>query len=242
VSTQKQAPRLDHLDGLRALAATWVMLGHCQLFAYGWTPHEGIARPLNILLYLHLPVDIFIVPSGFCLALPCVHRGEHLPGTLGDYFRARAARILPPAACAVGYVLHRYAIHGAETVNRFNNHLALIDSLVGVLTALALVALSLPNRLSVGVRRVLEWRPLVGLGHASYSLYLIHLPILSVVYRGIEVMPRLDSPAARFAWLVAIGGGGGVLLALGFAAVFERKATAYFKGARKVSAEGIRGA
>lgn len=89
--------RLPFLDGLRAIAALWVVLGHCHLFALGWNRSGSLwGRPLDILLYSHLGVNLFLVLSGFCLALPVVRNGDRLATSTADYFKARAWRILPP--------------------------------------------------------------------------------------------------------------------------------------------------
>jgi len=88
---------LPFLDGIRAVAALWVLLGHCYLFAFGWQRSASPwGRLLDPLLYMHFGVDIFLVLSGFCLALPVVRHGDGLPVPLRDYFLARAWRILPP--------------------------------------------------------------------------------------------------------------------------------------------------
>ena len=89
--------RLPFLDGLRAIAALWVVLGHCHLFALGWNRSGTLwGRPLDLLLYSHLGVNLFLVLSGFCLALPVVRNGNRLATSQRDYFKARAWRILPP--------------------------------------------------------------------------------------------------------------------------------------------------
>jgi peptidoglycan/LPS O-acetylase OafA/YrhL len=88
---------LPFLDGLRAFAALWVLFGHCHLFVLGWTRSGTLwGRPLDLLLYSHLAVDLFLVLSGFCLALPVVANGNRLKTGLWAYFKARAWRILPP--------------------------------------------------------------------------------------------------------------------------------------------------
>jgi len=88
---------LPFLDGMRALAALWVMLGHSHLFAYGWLNHSNaLMRPLNVLLYLHLAVVVFLVLSGFCLALPVVLNGLQLRVSYREFLKSRALRILPP--------------------------------------------------------------------------------------------------------------------------------------------------
>jgi peptidoglycan/LPS O-acetylase OafA/YrhL len=92
---------LPFLDGLRAFAALWVLLGHCHLFALGWERSGSLwGRPLDLLLYSHLGVTLFLVLSGFCLALPVVRNANQLGGA-ARYFKARAWRILPPYYAAL---------------------------------------------------------------------------------------------------------------------------------------------
>lgn len=94
--------RLPFLDGLRAFAALWVVLGHCHLLTLGWNRSGSLwGRPLDLLLYSHLGVNLFLVLSGFCLALPVVRNGNRLPVSQPDYFKARAWRILPPYYAAL---------------------------------------------------------------------------------------------------------------------------------------------
>ena len=97
--------RLAFLDGIRALAALWVMLGHLRLFALGWHAAPLWALPLNFLLYLHYGVVVFLVLSGFCLALPVVHAGDRFRNGLAPFFLARALRILPPYLAVLALIL-----------------------------------------------------------------------------------------------------------------------------------------
>lgn len=98
--------RLLFLDGLRALAALWVLFGHIYLFAIGWQAQSSwLARPFNLLMYLHLGVDIFLVLSGYCLALPVVAHGGRIAAGLPAFFTARALRILPPYFATLGLIL-----------------------------------------------------------------------------------------------------------------------------------------
>lgn len=102
----KNRQRLPFLDGIRALAALWVVLGHCHLLTLGWTRSSSLwGRPLDVLLYMHLGVDIFLVLSGFCLALPIVHNSNSIKTSHSKFFKARALRILPPYYAALSLVL-----------------------------------------------------------------------------------------------------------------------------------------
>ena len=87
---------LDFLDGLRGLAALYVMLGHMYLSQFGMSAQAGVKGvAFNWLLYGHLAVDVFIVLSGFCLAIP-VAQTKHIKGGASEFLRRRARRILPP--------------------------------------------------------------------------------------------------------------------------------------------------
>ncbi|WP_166454866.1 acyltransferase family protein [Duganella aquatilis] len=101
-----EAERLLFLDGLRALAALWVMFGHIYLFAVGWQAQTfWAALPLNLLMYMHLGVDIFLVLSGYCLALPAVRHGYRVAAGWSSFFTARAFRILPPYMATLALIL-----------------------------------------------------------------------------------------------------------------------------------------
>lgn len=99
--------RLGYVDGLRALAALYVVVSHMvsEVWQYN-DPPAGLpsllARPFS---YGHYAVSVFIVLSGFSLMLPVARRGNRLPwGVWGFYWR-RARRILPPYYLAMALSL-----------------------------------------------------------------------------------------------------------------------------------------
>jgi len=99
--------RLDYLDGLRGLAALYVVLHHAY---YGLTAEAALpplAAHLTYWLYLgRSAVDIFIVLSGYCLMMPVVRAGAgRLPAGPREFFRRRARRILPPYYAAMAVTL-----------------------------------------------------------------------------------------------------------------------------------------
>jgi peptidoglycan/LPS O-acetylase OafA/YrhL len=110
-------PHLLFVEGLRALAALWVILSHAWLIQYGVHAQPGWRGwAFNWLIYSHFAVDIFIVLSGFCLALPLVWNGT-LRGGAKAFWKRRARRILPPCylslvyAVAVSVLLHYITTH-----------------------------------------------------------------------------------------------------------------------------------
>ena len=108
VSSLLEAPRpaglgvrFDHLDGIRALAALYVVLDHHVSDLYG---SAGAAFPHLAFWFQfgHYSVDVFIVLSGYCLMLPIARqRQSQLRTGVLEYLRRRALRILPPYFAAV---------------------------------------------------------------------------------------------------------------------------------------------
>lgn len=105
----RQRGHLDHLDGLRALAALFVVMHHAWLEVW---PVEYRRFPTGVLLsltawmmYGHFAVTVFIVISGFCLALPVVRSGGTMPGGVRQFLKRRAWRILPPYYAAIAFSL-----------------------------------------------------------------------------------------------------------------------------------------
>jgi peptidoglycan/LPS O-acetylase OafA/YrhL len=93
--------RLAYLDGMRAIAAIYVVEFHAMsMIAPGAT---GFSKVLQVLFqYGHEAVAIFIVLSGYCLMLPVVRGGVgKLPTSVGTFLKRRAFRILPPYYAAL---------------------------------------------------------------------------------------------------------------------------------------------
>lgn len=94
--------RLAYLDGLRAVAAGYVVLFHAMP---GFSA-QSLTGPWRLLrrafAFGHEAVAIFIVLSGYCLMLPVVRkRPEQHTVELGRFIRRRAFRILPPYFAAL---------------------------------------------------------------------------------------------------------------------------------------------
>ncbi len=98
--------RLGYVDGLRALAALYVVVSHIMSTIWPFQPPSGLVGLLtNPLGYAHYAVSVFIVLSGFSLMLPVARKDYQLPwGAWGFYWR-RARRILPPYYFAMGLTL-----------------------------------------------------------------------------------------------------------------------------------------
>ncbi|MBD2664720.1 acyltransferase family protein [Richelia sinica] len=87
---------LPYLDGLRGLAALYVVLVHVEPSMGGELPLHWLLL-VRIMQYGAFSVVSFIVLSGYVLMLP-VARSEngHLTGSFINYLKRRARRILPP--------------------------------------------------------------------------------------------------------------------------------------------------
>lgn len=92
----RDARRVDWLDGIRGGAAMFVVLHHMWLAVWPGFPRDTGPWWLGWLLYGHLAVAVFIVVSGFSLALAPMRHGGSLSGGARRFLRRRAWRILPP--------------------------------------------------------------------------------------------------------------------------------------------------
>lgn len=96
--------RLHGLDGIRGIAALFVVLHHCWLLSFPGYPSNIGPWWLGWLLYGHFAVAVFIVLSGFSLAI-APSRSEWKLRSVGDFARRRAWRILPPYWAALAFSL-----------------------------------------------------------------------------------------------------------------------------------------
>jgi peptidoglycan/LPS O-acetylase OafA/YrhL len=87
--------RLAGLDGIRGLAALFVVLHHCWLMSFPGFPVDKGPWWAGWLLYGHLAVVVFIVLSGFSLGVAPARSGWRVD-SLRRYAHRRAWRILPP--------------------------------------------------------------------------------------------------------------------------------------------------
>src|SRR5262249_7690351 len=87
--------RIHWLDGIRGAAAMFVVLHHMWLTSWPSFPRDAGPWWLGWLLYGHMAVAIFIVVSGFSLALVPIGNGGRLSGGVRRFLRRRAWRILP---------------------------------------------------------------------------------------------------------------------------------------------------
>jgi peptidoglycan/LPS O-acetylase OafA/YrhL len=94
VAVERQPARLAGLDGVRGLAALFVVVHHCWLMSFPGYPANSGPAWTGFLVYGHLAVVVFIVLSGFSLGVAPARHGWRLDG-LRRYAVRRARRILP---------------------------------------------------------------------------------------------------------------------------------------------------
>ena len=139
-TTQSNKTHLTYIDGLRGLAAIYVVMHHA-----------AIHFSLNNLTYWqklllapfksgHYAVDLFIVISGFSLMIPAIKRDYKLGGVL-DFYKRRVKRILPPyyitliiSALLILSIINqktgtRWDISIPITIESFITHVLLINDL-----------------------------------------------------------------------------------------------------------------
>jgi peptidoglycan/LPS O-acetylase OafA/YrhL len=107
---EKPRLRLEYLDGLRGLAALYVVFFHAY-FEMNWR-FDGGGLPkwaLRAAVWMtqgHYAVAVFIVLSGYCLMLPVARSADgQLRGGFWPYIKRRARRILPPYYAALALSL-----------------------------------------------------------------------------------------------------------------------------------------
>ncbi|NJM58848.1 MAG: acyltransferase [Synechococcales cyanobacterium RU_4_20] len=93
--------RLHYLDGLRGIAALYVVFSHVWEMQPTELPSLWMSLS-KIFQYGSFSVSVFIVLSGYCLMLP-VSRSQagSLSIKFSDFIQRRARRILPPYYAAL---------------------------------------------------------------------------------------------------------------------------------------------
>jgi peptidoglycan/LPS O-acetylase OafA/YrhL len=106
-------PRLTFIDGVRGLAALYVVLHHAyfQVALNTGTLSPVVLRLTQWMADGTFAVDVFIVLSGFCLMLPLLQAPDRkLAGGLSGFIRRRARRILPAYYSALATCLTAIAL------------------------------------------------------------------------------------------------------------------------------------
>src|ERR1700729_630181 len=96
--------RLAGLDGIRGLAALYVVINHVFLRAFPGSPVDHAPFWAAWFIYGRFAVVVFIVLSGFSLALSPARHGWRLDAVSG-FAQRRARRIMPPYWAALAFSL-----------------------------------------------------------------------------------------------------------------------------------------
>ncbi|MFE4964296.1 acyltransferase family protein [Streptomyces sp. NPDC056660] len=110
-STARARSQVGGLDGLRGLAALYVVLFHCWLYTFPGYPDSSAPPWLKGLMFGRLAVVFFLVLSGFSLAISPARHGWR-PVGVAQFLRRRAWRILPPywAALAMSVIISLFLV------------------------------------------------------------------------------------------------------------------------------------
>jgi peptidoglycan/LPS O-acetylase OafA/YrhL len=157
--------------------------------------------------------------TGYTLELlPLFTIGMLAAGVVSAGARIRRLPWLGLSALAAAPIVALVAVHGpAWTAARYY----WLDLAIGPATALLLAAVA--SRRPARTIRTLHCRPLRALGGFSYSLYLVHMPLVALVSTLIAVPLAVSRPAV-FAITVALAVPLCLLAARVFAALFEATA------------------
>lgn len=128
--------RLAGLDGLRGLAALYVVVNHVFLRAFPGYPVDHAPFWAGWFIYGRFAVVVFIVLSGFSLALSPARNGWRLDG-LSQFARRRARRILPAywaalaLSLAVAWLVVSQPGHGVPDAKSVVVNGLLVQNVVG---------------------------------------------------------------------------------------------------------------
>jgi peptidoglycan/LPS O-acetylase OafA/YrhL/O-antigen/teichoic acid export membrane protein len=97
--------RLHFLDGLRGLAAAFVVVSHSwsTVFPEGRTQRTRVEVLTSWMGLGHYAVSVFIVISGFSLGLVAWRNDLHWPGGMRAFFKGRFRRIVPAYWAAIAF-------------------------------------------------------------------------------------------------------------------------------------------
>ena len=104
IRTDARSHRLAGLDGIRGLAALYLVVNHVFLRAFPGYPVDHAPFWAGWFIYGRFAVVVFIVLSGFSLALSPARHGGRLDG-VSRFARRRARRILPAYWAALVFSL-----------------------------------------------------------------------------------------------------------------------------------------
>jgi peptidoglycan/LPS O-acetylase OafA/YrhL len=192
----------------------------CSAALFGYAPLALAPGPAN----LAIPWYLVLFTFGMCAAAV---------GFSEQPLERRLRESMPWARISGGAWL-LCVLFGTAAGRIWFSHKPLTDLLVGFATAALLINLThrsvsgTPSRLL----ELLESRPIVGLGHFSYSLYLTHLPVLALGYIALRPL-GLSTPLSAVI-LLGVGGAASLAVAWAFYLLVERRFLRLRRGSQRV--------
>lgn len=123
LTSRVRPPVIDALTGIRALAATWVVLQHFKGPIFDLLPGLRFAEPITDSGFLG--VEVFFILSGFIISYNYAERlAVGAPGEYRKYIWARAARIWPvhiATLAVMGVLVIAALIAGVELTSEARN-------------------------------------------------------------------------------------------------------------------------
>ena len=133
-------------------------------------------------------------------------------------------KIMAPIVVLVLFVLAKNLLKNVQAPNTAFIIKDLMDVLIGILFGFTLYFLSTAIQLkrnNYWVIKVLSWKPLAWVGTFSYSLYLIHSPVLQLISKFI-LAPIEMSTSIKSYLLIIIGTSSAIAISYIFHLLFER--------------------
>ena len=181
---------------------TAATLASTAVIGYGIMALLLLKHPIKE-LGLTCPWYLLLFATGMCTSLLAFR--ETTPHKQAYLKVGRWVLLLSAAATAVLLCLYPVNAHNPDV---YFSKLPITDPIAGVCVASFLFLLKASDHkgLANSIRTFLSWRPLVFVGTFSYSLYLIHLPILYVVRIAVDRLPFAAHHANTQLALIAVIG------------------------------------
>ena len=185
--------RLVFLDGMRALAAWFVVVHHIWIESFPGFPGNAGPWVVGWMRWGHLAVAVFIVLSGFSLILGPARHGDRAVDGNAEFFRRRTRRILPPYWVALAISMLVIVAYTGQYSGQFVN---LKTALVYGLLLQDIVSAPSPNGAFWSI--AVEW-------HIYFAFPLI---LWTIRRWGQTAMLVLTTGAVVLAYLLGTGVGG----------------------------------
>ncbi|MDR7274191.1 acyltransferase family protein [Catenuloplanes atrovinosus] len=200
--------RIPGLDGIRGLAALYVVLHHCWLLSFPGYPANTGPGGLDWLVHGRFAVVVFITLSGFSLAVAPARHGWRLGGA-ARFVRRRALRILPAywaalaGSAVVAAALPSLPQSAPPTLRAMIVHTLLLQDVIAVPTPNgAFWSIAVEAGLYLSFPLLLAARRHLG---ATATLGLVIVPVVLAGLLGLASGPRATGYTVELAPLFTLG-------------------------------------